>query len=422
MSIVRVLCRIFRQKDIGPTPAPIVTLWDVLRTYVSDSELARIHAATPDRRLLVGAVARSAGLKEDAILRDWSKHRGLEYRERIPPADFTVLESPLSSELLGSYGATVVTESDHVVGIVCIDPERIEEIRERFVDVPVMIARWEEVRRHLEDSTRAAEEVVALRIREAAERLRETAATVLNLVIHDVLDRGLSAVTIDLATEDSSYTIRDEQGKQLSGSIHPMLQPALKEILSVPRLDVLMPSGRRCPVEVAQESGIDLFHLRWREQVKSYLPDSLTIEPSAAQPADGDSIQSVAKTTKGAVFVIDDNPEFREIVRRFLDRHGFDVRTLESAEEAWSALQEGAELDLIVCDVHMPGMDGYDFVRRLRANAAGREVPLIALTSDDEVETEIRLIRAGVSAFVSKSADPRILCAHVERWCEESRR
>jgi DNA-binding response OmpR family regulator len=65
----------------------------------------------------------------------------------------------------------------------------------------------------------------------------------------------------------------------------------------------------------------------------------------------------------------------------------------------------------------MVEMSGYDFIRRLRATRVGRNVPVIALSSADDVETELQMLRAGVAAFISKGADPRILGAHIERLC-----
>lgn len=397
---------------------PAVRLGDVLATYISESELLHLATATPDRRMIVGAVARMGGLDEAMILRAWSAQRGFDYLERIPIADFSILPPTLTPSMLLDYGATIMTEGDAVRQIVCIDPDRIDGIRQHLPTIPVAVARWDEVRRHGEESTRLADELGAARIQEGAHRLRETTEAVLGLVVHEVVDRGFSSVTIDLASEDPVYTIEAQTHGTARGCLHSILRPSLHSILGGGRIEVMMPSGARRTIEVVQEAGSQRYHLTWSGEEILFPRGDVLSSGTATTLSERSDVAVTAVVPSKTLFVVDDNPGFLEVVSRFLARQGFQVRTHRSAEEAWAALEGGVELDLIVCDVHMPGMNGYDFVRRLRATTVGRGIPIIALTSDDDVETEIRLIRAGVSAFVSKSADPRVLCAHVERWCD----
>jgi len=74
---------------------------------------------------------------------------------------------------------------------------------------------------------------------------------------------------------------------------------------------------------------------------------------------------------------------------------------------------------LVVCDLHMPNMNGISFCQQLRDIPAFKNTPLIMLTSEEDIETEIDALHQGVSLFLRKSQDPRILCAHVSRLIAE---
>ena len=77
--------------------------------------------------------------------------------------------------------------------------------------------------------------------------------------------------------------------------------------------------------------------------------------------------------------------------------------------------------DLIVCDVHMPDMNGFDFLRRVRQDSHTKQISIIMLTSDASVETELSLIESGADVFLTKTQDPRILCAHARRLIDKRR-
>lgn len=390
------------------------SMWAWLHRYLPAAELAQIAALTPDRRCIARAVGVVAGVTEDEILRAWCVRREFDYLERIPVADFSLLPAPVSRELLSSYGATVITEDERINQIVCVDPDRIDGLREILAGIPVAVARWDEIQRHLDDSSHLGEELNDLRTREASQRLRETSEAVLGLIVHEVIERGHSCVTIDTSGEDPTYTVVDNGGEEAQGHLHSMIRPALEELLSSDEIEVIMPSGDPFRVTIERDSSRRRFIVRWHREV----PPLVEKVDGTILPSRRDDGEAKRGSLRGTIFVIDDDAGFSGVLTRFLTRLGFAVQSFLSAEEAWRTLEEGAELDLIVCDVHMAGMGGYDFVRRLRATNVGADIPLIALSSDEEVETEVQLLRAGVDAFVSKSVDPRILSAHIERCCD----
>jgi len=68
----------------------------------------------------------------------------------------------------------------------------------------------------------------------------------------------------------------------------------------------------------------------------------------------------------------------------------------------------------------MPGMNGLEFVKRIKQDPRLAGIPCVLLTSDEEVETELRGLKLGADEFVRKSEDPRVLAMHVRRLIEQT--
>ena len=397
----------------GPGLRSGVSLDDFLLRYVTRTEYAHIVATTPDRRMLVDVVATSRGIESLDIVRKWGVERGCRSLERPACADFTVLPADVSPELLERSGATVVTSGALIEALVCVDPDTIEHLRVALGDIEIVVAPWREIERQLGESTVALAEIKAARQRESLERLRETTAAVLGIVVQEVVDRGGAAVYLDLTMEDPTYTLGESSQSGVQGSLHAMLRPTLEETLGRDIAEIELPSGVRIAATIERAAARKCFTLRWaHERSAAPTPPAVSSCPPTPDPK-GIASPRLRKN----VFVIEDNPSFRAILTAYIERQGFGVIPFSAATDAWSALEEGVDLDVIVCDLHMVEMSGYDFIRRLRATRVGRNVPVIALSSADDVETELQMLRAGVAAFISKGADPRILGAHIERLC-----
>jgi PAS domain S-box-containing protein len=114
------------------------------------------------------------------------------------------------------------------------------------------------------------------------------------------------------------------------------------------------------------------------------------------------------------VLVVDDEPDAKEIVRRLLEEQGARVVTASSAREALVALAAGLP-DVMVSDIGMPEMDGYDLIRLVRSGSAARDVPAVALTAYARPEDCARVLRAGYQAHLSKPVVPSELLTTVAR-------
>ncbi len=114
------------------------------------------------------------------------------------------------------------------------------------------------------------------------------------------------------------------------------------------------------------------------------------------------------------VLVIDDDQRIRDLLKRYLARHGYLVSTARDADHA-SRLLGGLAFDLLIVDVMMPGEDGFSFTRRVRA---ANETPVLLLTARGEAGDRIEGLEAGADDYLPKPFEPRELllrCAAILR-------
>jgi putative two-component system response regulator len=111
------------------------------------------------------------------------------------------------------------------------------------------------------------------------------------------------------------------------------------------------------------------------------------------------------------VLVVDDEPASRELLGRFLQRDGYHVESAADGESALAAVSERRP-DLVLLDVMMPGLDGFDVCRRIKDDPATRLTPVVMLTAS-EASARLAAIVAGADDFLSKPFDSQELSARV---------
>jgi DNA-binding NarL/FixJ family response regulator len=121
------------------------------------------------------------------------------------------------------------------------------------------------------------------------------------------------------------------------------------------------------------------------------------------------------------LLVVDDEPNLRLAVAAVLRGEGFEVTTARNAREA--LMQVAASLpDLIVSDVRMPGMDGFQLARQLRSSPQTALVPIVFLTAKDETEDRVEGFRSGVDVYLTKPFEPDELVAVIRGILERQER
>jgi PAS domain S-box-containing protein len=118
------------------------------------------------------------------------------------------------------------------------------------------------------------------------------------------------------------------------------------------------------------------------------------------------SAEYTARLDALKILIVDDEPDTRELLRTSLSECGAHVTVAGSVSEAFVALETSLP-DLVVTDIGMPGEDGYEFIRRLRAlpRESGGNLPVIALTAYARVEDRLRALRAGFQMHVPKPVE-----------------
>ena len=114
---------------------------------------------------------------------------------------------------------------------------------------------------------------------------------------------------------------------------------------------------------------------------------------------------------KMKILVVDDESRMRKLVHDFLARNNYDVIEAANGEEALDIFYEDKDIALIILDVMMPKMDGWEVCAEIRRNS---KVPIIMLTAKGEERDELQGFELGVDEYISKPFSPKILTARVD--------
>ena len=125
--------------------------------------------------------------------------------------------------------------------------------------------------------------------------------------------------------------------------------------------------------------------------------------------------------SNSTILVIDDSLINLKLQRLLLSGEGFQVRTATSAVEALKLLETFTP-SLILTDVQMPGMDGLEFVRKLRGIPETKGIPVIAISAHAMAGDDLKAMQAGCTAYVTKPVDTRNLPILIRELMDENRR
>jgi two-component system, sensor histidine kinase and response regulator len=110
----------------------------------------------------------------------------------------------------------------------------------------------------------------------------------------------------------------------------------------------------------------------------------------------------------------------RDVLSRRLVRQGHDVRTASSGREALELMSE-ADFEVVLLDIMMPDMDGYELLGRIKGDRRLQKIPVIMISAIDEVQSVVRCIEAGAEDYLAKPFDPTLLKARIGASLEKKR-
>ena len=143
-------------------------------------------------------------------------------------------------------------------------------------------------------------------------------------------------------------------------------------------------------------------------------PATITDKVDGVQPS------SSSGAAQGSLLVVDDIEANRDVLSRRLERQGHAVATAENGRQALEMLRTDA-FDLVLLDIMMPEMDGYEVLRRLKADETLRHLPVIVISALSEFDSVVRCIEMGAEDYLPKPFNPTLLKARIGACLERKR-
>ncbi len=215
------------------------------------------------------------------------------------------------------------------------------------------------------------------------------------------LHRGLRPTLLSIVRY--SARLQDESRNVGHTELLPDLQKicaAVKQVLEV---------VENCPPLFPPESGAS--PTAGRAAREAPVAPSSALSPGASGvPSDVGS---------GSLLVVDDNEPNQQLLTRHLERQGHTVSVAENGQRALEMIRTGS-FDLVLLDVIMPGVDGYQVLEYLKGHDGLRDIPVIMLSALDDTDSIIKCLQLGAEDYLSKPINPVLLRARInaslERW------
>ena len=395
--------------------------------------MREVVASSHDRRQWGVLAAAWVGVSEREFFTAAAKAMGVTLEERVSPPDLTTFGNQ-ARQVLGELrrcGAVVVLEGRAVLRIVAVDPAEVRTLSLYESHIPVSLASWSEIARALDAAERTLVESESNSEYREAKRRQEVCGKILSIIIREASSHGAQSVEIVTLDGKTRYQFGTSHGKTATGAILPeVVQELLKYLCGLD--GSVLKNETYGDVVLRSLGSASNFRLSWgaprmrRSDAETIIvpaepSDALSNSPSRAErPADPGTVSPGYLSQQAEdepVLVVDDNPMFCRVLERLLRREGVHpcfadngVVALEKLEVAQSVLPK-----VIICDLHMPVMNGREFLSRLKRDPRLQAIPIIMLTSDEDIDVELQLLAEGADAFVSKAKDPRVLTTQVQR-------
>jgi ABC-type amino acid transport substrate-binding protein/DNA-binding response OmpR family regulator len=191
-----------------------------------------------------------------------------------------------------------------------------------------------------------------------------------------------------------------------------------EDLQQIPAVILITAYGREEVMRQAEVSGLDGF------LIKPVSPSTLfdTVIHALKKGGGGKTVSAVdqgLRQLSGQVLLVEDNPVNQQVAQEILSQMGIEVETVGNGLEAIDALR-GRDYDLVLMDIQMPEMDGYETTRRIRAETRYEKLPVIAMTAHAMSGERERCLAAGMNEHIPKPIDPVQLFTVLSRWLKSA--
>ena len=114
------------------------------------------------------------------------------------------------------------------------------------------------------------------------------------------------------------------------------------------------------------------------------------------------------------ILAIDDEKSIRFIIENTFNKE-FEITTMSNGKEALYWMQSGNLPDLIICDIEMPVMDGFEFVKKIRSSGFFDDIPILMLSGKEESKDKIKCFEIGADDYMLKPFNPKEIIARIKR-------
>jgi adenylate cyclase len=188
----------------------------------------------------------------------------------------------------------------------------------------------------------------------------------------------------------------------------------------IPELQKIHTAANLFLRQVSDVSGIHLETADGKTDLKRVIVPPMSQEKSRQKYKEREECTVAGRVPRGNILVVDDNPMNRDTLSHYLRRLGHTVEIAENGQQAIEMI-ERQRFDLVLLDIIMPVMDGFQVLAQLKKNRAQRDIPVIIISSLDDQEHIVKGIRMGADDCLPKPFDPIILGARVEACLERKR-
>jgi CheY-like chemotaxis protein len=429
MGVLHSLVAFTRKRSMGKRAGALPSLVRALDDLVPRKVMREVVASSHDRRQWGVLAAAWVGVSEREFFEAAATCMGVPMEERLAPLDVTRF-GERARALLGELrriGAILITDERDILRIAAVDPAEVRGLSLYVPTIPVSLASWSDISRALDTSERMLIEYESNSAAREAQRRQEVSGKILKIIVREAAAHGASSVEVLTVDGKTRYQFVTSHGRTATGGIRAeVVQDLLRYLCSLE--DGVFRSEDHGDIVLRSLGSVSNFRLSWGASLA--LRKEAGLDSGRRQEENASSLIPAGPRggVSGAylvdesaqdhpVLVVDDNPMFCRVLERLLRREEVipifadnGVRALEKLESAGTLLPR-----VIICDLHMPVMNGRELLTRLKSDERFKQIPIIMLTSDDDVDAELQLLASGADAFVSKGKDPRVLTAQVRR-------